>query len=105
MIQIKLYLAILAVMNFMFVLAMTYGPHWFVYPAIFTALNLMTFDVTSRRPLRKVGSIFNFIGVIAGGIPDVTPIMYMALYGSLLLFTDHVSQHLSKKKLKSTKTD
>ena len=104
--QIKIYLAVLAVANYVFVTMMVFGPQGFVYPAVTTAITLFAHGVSSKRPLTLVGSMFNFLGVVAGGLTGLTPVMYMALFGCQLLLVDHVSPLFTfKRKVFSPKTE
>lgn len=85
-------LRILAVMNLAFVLLMLFGPAGLFYPAVFTALLLFVYDIQdSSRTLRFIGALFNFIGVVAGGIGNLKSVMAMALIGAIFLVIDHLS--------------
>jgi len=95
----KAYLFPIAIMNFVFVLLMVFGPHEFVYPAVFTAIILFSYSITanSTDSLKLVGGIFNFMGVVAGGLTGVESVEYMALIGSIFLLSGYIGSSTTKK--------
>jgi hypothetical protein len=98
----KRYLTVITVMNFVFVLVMLFGPSWLYVPAVFTAVILFVYDIpkAGNKPLLLTGALFNFIGVVGGGINHVVPVMYMALMGSILLLFARFGSSITTAKKK-----
>lgn len=94
----KIYLAVAAIMNYIFVLIANTGSQAFVYAALPLALLLFIHDVPkgTSKPLRFVGALFNFFGVV-GGI-GVHATLTMAVFGGALLLVYHVSDIPFSKK-------
>jgi|GEM_PF-5727377 len=89
----------LAIANFVFVIGMIFGPHEFVFPAVFTAIFLFVDGVSHVNNTYKfIGGMFNFLGVVAGGLSDNQALEYMAIFGSIFLLSGCSSSFFEKKK-------
>ena len=93
-------LAVIAVLNFIGVLAITFLTQEKVFAYIVLALAIPLFiqGISSSKPLILVGSLFNFMGIVAGGLVDVKPVLYMAVIGSQFLLVGYAVEVLARKK-------
>jgi hypothetical protein len=97
---LAIYHASLAVINWIAVLGFMFGDvKLLLYIAIFPTLVLFaTFIGDINNPLRMIGAMFNFMGVVAGGLAGVEPVIYMALFGSIMMVTSFASEAFSGRR-------
>ena len=84
------YYRIVATFNFLGVIGYMAGKDWLLWGAVFTAIILFTDGITSHyrstmAGLFVIGAIFNFMGIMAGGISGIKSVLIMAIFGSVLL--------------------
>lgn len=84
------YYRFIATFNFLGVIGYMAGIDWLLWLIVFTAIVLFSDGITSHdqstmAELFQIGAIFNFMGIVAGGISGIKSVLIMAIFGSVLL--------------------